>query len=159
MSKNKTTAEFRFDQVMHTIDRSFDAGNKENFILNEILLVISIFLMYLVGLSIMESAGLIIISHKAKDFIHYSEIFFGILFLIEFILRTIYVYIPDKKFSDPYTWISAIVIASLLIPQFFNVAFLRLIWIVKMFKIYHMRKESHTMIAQNPQIALNKKSN
>jgi hypothetical protein len=156
MNKNQTTAEHRFAQMMLTVDRSFDAGNKENFVLNEVLLVISIFLMYLVGLSIMESAGLIIISQKAKDFIHYSELFFGALFLIEFALRTIYVYIPDKKFSDPYTWISAIVIISLLIPQFFNVAFLRLIWIVKMFKIYHMRRESNEMIAKHPEIALKK---
>ena|GEM_PF-1022056 len=157
MDTKHITPQKRFEQIMHIIDRSFDAGNKENFILNEILLVISIFLMYIVGLSIMASAQMIIISQDTWKLIHQIEFFFGCLFLIEFILRTIYVYIPDKKFTDPYTWVAAIVIASLLLPQFFNVAFLRLIWIVKMFKIYHMRRESHIMIAKNPDIALQKK--
>jgi len=85
-------------KIRLTIDRSFDAGNRENFILNEILLVISVFLLFIAGLYLLQDLRLIIISDELIHILYISELVFGILFLVEFLLRTWYVYIPDKNF-------------------------------------------------------------
>lgn len=139
-------------QILITIDRSFDIGNRENFILNEILMVINIFLFFLAILEIMNGSQMIIISNETHHHIRVIEIIFGIFFLIEFLFRIIYVYIPDKKFLTLYPWVTLLVIFTLLIPNFFNLAFLRIIWIMKIFKIYHLRIEDKKIIATNPNI-------
>ncbi len=139
-------------QILIKIDRSFDAGNRENFILNEILMVISIFLFFLAILEIMNGNQMIIISNETHHGIRVIEVTFGIFFLIEFFFRVIYVYIPDKKFLTLYPWITLLVIITLLIPSFLNLAFLRIIWILKVFKIYHLRLEDKKLIATNPNI-------
>ncbi len=143
-------------KIRLTIDRSFDAGNRENFILNEILLVISVFLLFIAGLYLLQDLRLIIISDELIHILHISELVFGILFLVEFLLRTWYVYIPDKNFIKPYTFMQILVIISLLMPSLFNLAFLRIIWIIKMFKVYHFRHEDKKLIATNPALTIKK---
>jgi len=134
--------------ILNTIDKSFDSGTKENFILNEILMVISIFLLFITMLEIMSHKHMVIIPEETHHLIKSIEFFFGMLFLLEFIFRLIYVYIPDKKLFTPYPWITLLVITSLLTPGMLNLAFLRILWIIKMFKIYHLRREDKKLISK-----------
>ncbi len=137
-------------KILHTIDRSFDAGNYENFRLNEFLLVANTFLLFVTMLIIMHDLHWIIIPQKTKHAIELLEIGFGIFFLIEFILRMIYTYIPDKKLFTFYPILQALVILSLLAPTLINIAFLRIIVSIKMLKLYHMRRDEQRQLANNP---------
>ncbi len=136
--------------ILSTIDRSFDPGNYENFRLNEFLLIINTFLLFVTLLVIMEDFGWIEIYKNTRHNIHVIELGFGIFFLAEFILRTIYTYIPDKKLFTLYPLINILVILSLLMPGLFNLAFLRIVISLKMLKLYHMRREGQRQLAQNP---------
>ncbi len=137
-------------KILTTIDRSFDEGNYENFRLNEGLLVINTFLLFITAIVLMEDAGWITIHAETRHVIHILEIAFGIVFLAEFILRLIYAYIPDRTLFTLYPLIQVLVILSLLAPTLINVAFLRIIVSLKMLKIYHMRRENMRKVACNP---------
>jgi len=82
-----------------------------------------------------------------NDFFHNTirniEIITGMIFLVEFTLRSIFVYIPDKKFYSWYPAINIIVIVSLLAPHFIgNLAVLKFVKILKALKIYKLGKEN-----------------
>ncbi len=139
--------------ILSTIDRSFDAGTYENFRLNEFLLVINTFLLFITALVLMDEAHWITIHEELRHTIHSMEIGFGIFFLIEFALRLYYTYIPDGTLFRLYPLIQILVIVSLLAPTLLNVAFLRILISLKMLKVYHMRRESQIQLAQNPDFA------
>ncbi len=140
-------------KILHTIDRSFDEGNYENFRLNEILLILNTFLLFVTALVIMEDFEWLFLYKETRHTIHAIEVFFGILFLIEFLLRLYYTYIPDKKLFTLYPLIQLLVIVSLLAPTLFNLAFLRIVISLKMLKLYHMRRENQRQLAHNPTFA------
>ena len=84
--------------VLQTIDRAFDIGTRENYKLNNWLLFINILLIGVFALDIAESFGYVHASDALHTIIRNTEIVFGMLFLMEFTLRSVFVYIPDKKF-------------------------------------------------------------
>jgi hypothetical protein len=128
--------------VLQTIDRSFDLGTKENHILNKWLLIINLILVFFLLFDVFEFFGYIHLNDGFHTFMRDVELVFGMLFLIEFTLRSVFVYIPDKKFFSPYSIVNAIVIVSLLAPHFFgNLAILRFFRILKAFKVYQLNKD------------------
>ncbi len=135
--------------ILRAIDRSFDEGNYENFRLNEFLLIANTFLLFVTLLVLMEDIGWITI--HARHTIESIEWWFGVLFLVEFVLRLYYTYIPDRRLFTLYPLIQLLVIISLLAPTLFNLAFLRIIVSLKMLKLYHMRREAQYQLAHNPE--------
>lgn len=132
-------------KVLITVDKAFDLGTKENYILNKILLVINLIL---VGVMILDVADFLSFFQAENDFhnlIRNAEIIFGILFLMEFTLRSVFVYIPDKKFLSLYSIINALVIISLLAPHFIgNLVFLRFLQIFKVYKVFKLNKDNQS---------------
>lgn len=129
--------------TLQTIDRAFDVGTHENFILNTWLLVINISLMTVLALDFAYIFNYIYLSDFFHDVIRNVEIITGMIFLVEFTLRSIFVYIPDKKFYSWYPAINIIVIISLLAPHFIgNLAVLKFIKILKALKIYKLGKDN-----------------
>ncbi|MCA9360443.1 hypothetical protein H6785_02445 [Candidatus Nomurabacteria bacterium] len=128
--------------VLQTIDRSFDIGTRENYILNNWLLVVNILLVGVFALDVAEHFGYVHGSESLHSFIRDAEIVFGMLFLMEFTLRSVFVYIPDKKFFSLYSIINALVIVSLLAPHFIgNLVILRFLQIFKIYKVYNLNKD------------------
>jgi hypothetical protein len=136
------------DEKLHillTIDRSFDIGTRENYILNNILLVVNLLLVGVFALDVAESLGLMASSDTFHSFIRDAEIVFGMLFLMEFTLRSVFVYIPDKKFFSAYSIINAMVIVSLLAPHFIgNLVLLRFLQIFKVYKVYKLNQDKRS---------------
>lgn len=128
--------------VLETIDRSFDLGTKENYVLNHVLLVLNLLLVGVFALDLAESFGYIGHNNLLHTYIRNIEIIFGMLFLMEFTLRSVFVYIPDKKFFSTYSIINGLVIVSLLAPHFIgNLAILRFLQIFKVYKVYSLTKD------------------
>jgi hypothetical protein len=136
------------DQKLHllvTIDKSFDVGTRENYILNNILLVVNVLLVGVFALDVAESVGLIAANEEFHTFIRNAEIIFGMLFLMEFTLRAVFVYIPDRKFFSFYSIVNALVIVSLLAPQFIgNLVLLRFLQIFKVYKVYQLNQDKRS---------------
>ena len=131
--------------VLETIDRSFDLGTRENYILNHFLLVLNLLLVGVFALDIAEYFGYIHGSDALHTFIRDAEIVFGMLFLMEFTLRAVFVYIPDNKFFSLYSIINALVIVSLLAPHFIgNLVMLRFLQIYKVYKVYSLGKDQRS---------------
>jgi len=131
--------------ILITIDKSFDVGTRENYILNNILLVVNILLVGVFALDVAESIGLMATSDEFHTFIRDAEIVFGMLFLMEFTLRSVFVYIPDRKFLSGYSIINALVIVSLLAPHFIgNLVLLRFLQIFKVYKVYKLNQDKHS---------------
>lgn len=128
--------------ILETIDRSFDMGTRENYILNHVLLFLNLILVGVFVLDVAEYFGYIHASDAFHTFIRDAEIVFGMLFLMEFTLRAVFVYIPDKKFFSLYSIINALVIISLLAPHFIgNFVILRFLQIYKVYKVYKLTKD------------------
>lgn len=131
--------------VLQTVDRSFDIGTRENYILNIWLLFINILLIGVFALDVAEHFGYIHASENFHSLIRDAEIVFGMIFLMEFTLRSVFVYIPDKKFFSLYSIINGLVIVSLLAPHFIgNLALLRSLQIFKVYKVYKLNKDNHS---------------
>ena len=129
-------------KVLETIDRAFDIGTRENYILNNWLLVINLLLVGVFALDVAEQFGYIHASDSFHVLIRNTEIIFGMIFLMEFTLRSAFVYIPDKKFFSLYSIINALVIVSLLAPHFIgNLAMLRFLQIFKIYKVFRLNKD------------------
>jgi hypothetical protein len=140
--------------VLVTIDKAFDVGTRENYILNNILLVVNLLLVGVFALDIAESFGLMATSDGFHDLIRDAEIIFGMLFLMEFTLRSVFVYIPDKKFFSTYSIINALVIVSLLAPHFIgNLVLLRFLQIFKVYKVYKLNQDKHSYHVQKEETA------
>lgn len=129
--------------ILLTVDRAFDIGTKENYILNHWLLFVNLLLVGVFALDIAESFGYVHASDNFHTLIRDAEIIFGMLFLMEFTLRSVFVYIPDKKFFSLYSIINALVIVSLLAPHFIgNLVLLRFLQIFKVYKVYTLKKDT-----------------
>lgn len=129
-------------KVLLTVDRAFDLGTKENYFLNNILLIINLLLVGVFAVDVAEGLGYLHVTHVFHEVVRDLEIIFGMLFLMEFTLRSVFVYIPDKKFFSLYSIINALVIVSLLAPHFIgNLAMLRFLQIFKVYKVYKLRKD------------------
>lgn len=129
-------------RVLQTVDNAFDIGTRENFILNNWLLFFNILLIGVFALDVVESFGYVHATESFHTLIRDLEIIFGMLFLMEFTLRAVFVYIPDKKFLSLYSIINALVIVSLLAPHFIgNLAVLRFLQIFKIYKVYNLNKD------------------
>ena len=97
------------------------------------------------ALDIAESLGLVGHNDALHTFIRNAEIIFGMIFLMEFTLRSVFVYIPDQKFLSTYSIINALVIVSLLAPHFIgNLAILRFLQIFKVYKVYSLGKDQRS---------------
>jgi hypothetical protein len=128
--------------VLQTIDRAFDLGTQENHFLNKWLLVINLILVFFLLFDVFEHLGFIHFTEGFHTVMRDIELVFGMIFLIEFTLRSVFVYIPDKKFFSLYSIVNAVVIISLLAPHFIgNLAVLRFIRILKAFKVYQLNKD------------------
>jgi len=128
--------------ILITVDKSFDVGTRENYILNNILLVVNLLLVGVFALDVAESIGLLATSDVFHELIRDAEIVFGMVFLMEFTLRSVFVYIPDKKFLSTYSIINALVIVSLLAPHFIgNLVLLRFLQIFKVYKVYRLNQD------------------
>lgn len=129
--------------VLLTIDRAFDIGTRENYILNHWLLLVNLLLVGVFALDIAETFNYVHATENFHSLIRDAEIIFGMLFLMEFTLRSVFVYIPDKKFFSLYSIINALVIVSLLAPHFIgNLAVLRFLQIYKVYKVYTLKKDT-----------------
>lgn len=132
-------------RVLLTIDRAFDIGTRENYILNNILLVLNMLLIGVFALDVAEHFEYLHAGESWHTFIRDVEIVFGMLFLMEFTLRSVFVYIPDQKFLSLYSIINVLVIVSLLAPHFIgNLAVLRFLQIVKIYKVYKLNKDKNS---------------
>jgi len=128
-----------------TVDRSFDLGTKENYTLNTWLLILNLVLVFFLLFDLLEYFEYINLNDTFHSLIRNIEIIFGMIFLIEFTLRSVFVYIPDKKMFSLYSIINIVVIVSLLAPHFFgNLAILRFIRILKAFKVYQLNKDQRS---------------
>ncbi len=129
-------------KVLLTVDRAFDIGTRENYILNNVLLFLNLLLVAVFALDVAEVLGFFHAQDDFHVFIRNAEIVFGIIFLMEFTLRSVFVYIPDKKFLSLYSIINATVIVSLLAPHFIgNLVILRFLQIFKVYKVYTLNKD------------------
>jgi hypothetical protein len=138
--------------VLLTVDCAFDIGTRENYVLNNWLLVINLILVGVFALDVAESLGYIHATESFHEFIRNAEIIFGMLFLMEFTLRAVFVYIPDKKFFSLYSIINALVIVSLLAPHFIgNLAMLRFLQIYKIYKVFKLRKDNKSYHVEKKQ--------
>ncbi len=130
-------------QVLETVDRAFDLGTKENYILNQFLLYFNLLLVLFLVADLIEYRGYFVGEEGFHSLVRNTEIIFGMVFLMEFTLRSVFVYIPDKKFFSSYSLLNMAVIVSLLAPQFIgNLAILRLIQLFKIYKVYKLNKDS-----------------
>lgn len=128
--------------VLEMIDRAFDLGTRENYLLNNWLLFVNLVLVGVFFADIAEFLGFFHSTEHFHEVVRDLEIIFGMLFLMEFTLRAVFVYIPDKKFFSAYSIINAMVIVSLLAPHFIgNLAILRFLQIYKVYKVYKLRKD------------------
>jgi hypothetical protein len=128
--------------VLIAVDRAFDLGTRENYILNHLLLFINLLLVGVFALDLAEYFGYIHASEELHTFIRDAEIVFGMLFLMEFTLRAVFVYIPDKKFFSFYSIINALVFVSLIAPHFIgNLVLLRFLQIFKVYKVYKLGQD------------------
>jgi hypothetical protein len=131
--------------VLTTVDRSFDLGTKENHTLNLWLLIINLILVFFLLFDLLEYFNYIHLNDTFHTLMRDVEIIFGMLFLVEFTLRSVFVYIPDKKMISAYSIINILVIISLLAPHFIgNLAILRFIRILKAYKVYKLNKDFHS---------------
>ena len=97
------------------------------------------------ALDMAEYFGFLHVGENFDTMIRNFEIIFGMLFLMEFTLRAVFVYIPDKKFLSFYSIINALVIISLLAPHFIgNLAVLRFLQIYKVYKVYKLNKDKNS---------------
>ncbi|MCA9358700.1 hypothetical protein KC926_00655 [Candidatus Kaiserbacteria bacterium] len=137
-------------EVLQTVDNAFDIGTRENYILNNWLLLINLLLIGVFALDVAEHFNYFHASENFHDLIRDAEIIFGMLFLMEFTLRSVFVYIPDKKFLSAYSIINAMVIVSLLAPHFIgNLALLRFLQIFKVYKVYNLNKDKKSYHTAN----------
>lgn len=135
--------------ILETVDRAFDLGTKENYLLNHFLLVLNLLLVGVFALDVAEHFNYVHGTDALHTFIRDAEIVFGMLFLMEFTLRAVFVYIPDNKFFSTYSIINALVIVSLLAPHFIgNLAILRFLQIYKVYKVYSLGKDQRSYHVQ-----------
>ncbi len=128
--------------VLLKVDRAFDIGTRENYVLNNWLVFINLLLIGVFALDVVEHFGWVHAGESFHILIRDAEIVFGMIFLMEFTLRSVFVYIPDKKFFSTYSIINALVIVSLLAPHFIgNLALLRFLQIFKVYKVYKLSKD------------------
>lgn len=132
-------------KTLLTIDRAFDLGTKENYFLNNALLFINLLLVGVFMVDLAEVVGYLHVTEMFHSVVRDIEIIFGMIFLMEFTLRSVFVYIPDRKFFSLYSIINALVIVSLLAPHFIgNLAILRFLQIFKVYKVYKLNKDKQS---------------
>lgn len=130
---------FLKNKIWKKIELYFTYGNIESYNLHRILIFFNTLLLVLVIYQFYCDFHKIKIPH----IVHSIELFFGILFLIEFVLSLILIYIPNKIFFKPYLFLNFLVIVSLISPEIFgNIAFLRIIRSMKFVKFYLLRKKA-----------------
>ena len=128
--------------ILEAVDRSFDLGTRENHVLNGWLIVPNMILVLFLVFDLLEYLNYITFWSQFHIAERNIEIVFGMLFLIEFSLRSVFVYIPDKKMISLYSVINILVVVSLLAPHFIgNLAILRFIRILKGYKVYQLNKD------------------
>ena len=121
------------------LENTFVDGTYESFLRHDFLLLSNIFLTITMIIELILVFGFDI----EWEFFHKIDLFFGIIFLIEFFLKLYFILIPDRVFFKPFFTVNFIVIISLIWPHlFFNLAFLRIIRSLKVIKIYIYKKET-----------------
>ena len=136
-------------KVLVAVDNALDVGTRENYLLNHLLLFLNLLLVGVFALDMAEYFGFLHVGENFDTMIRNFEIIFGMLFLMEFTLRAVFVYIPDKKFLSFYSIINALVIISLLAPHFIgNLAVLRFLQIYKVYKVYKLNKDKNSYHVQ-----------
>lgn len=132
-------------RVLQIVDRAFYVGTRANYILNNWLLFFNLLLIGVFALDVAEYFGYLHAGEGFRSIIRNIEIVFGMLFLMEFTLRSVFVYIPDKKFLSVYSILNVLIIVSLLAPHFIgNLALLRLLQIFKIYKVYNLNKDKQS---------------
>ena len=133
----KWLLKFKRSQLYPIFEGYFIIGSKKSFLLHSFLLWSNIFLF---GLAIAE-----LFFHEYELFEHYAyliELTFGVFYLIEYVLKAIYVAIPNTIKGGAFMVINLIVIVSLITPGIFgNLAILRIIRSLKIIKIFYFKKE------------------
>lgn len=119
-------------------EKIFIPGTYESFLLHDFLFLTNMGLTILMIIELILIFGFDIELH----FFHTIDFIFGIIFMVESILRIFYYHILNKNYFEPHTIINWIVIISLIWPGlFWNLAFLRLIRSLKVIKVYLYKKE------------------
>lgn len=132
-------------QILEAVDSAFDIGTRENYLLNNWLLLINLLLVGVFGVDVAEGLGWLHMSDTFHVLVRNTEIVFGMIFLMEFTLRSVFVYIPDRKFFSLYSIINAAVVVSLLAPHFIgNLALLRFLQIFKVYKVYKLKRDTRS---------------
>jgi hypothetical protein len=98
------------NNILKKMEKIFEPGTYESFLLHDFLFLTNI------GLTVLMIIELILIFGFDTElhFFHTVDLFFGILFLIEALLRLYYDYLPNKIFFKPHQIVNWIVIISLM---------------------------------------------
>ncbi len=128
----------KLKKIYDFLERTFnDQITIEDYILHTFLLWSNIFLALV--------ALLEIFFHNQKIFFHYIhmiEIFFGVIFLTEFILRLYFTYLKKSVHLKWSLVLQLIIIISLIAPDSFgNLAILRIVKSTKIIKIFILKTE------------------
>ncbi len=84
--------------------------------------------------------------------VHKIELVFGIIFLVEWIMRIIFAYLPNKVYFSWKLLLQFIVILSLVAPGlFWNLAMLRLMRSFKVLKAYLYKQDQEEMVKVHPE--------
>jgi hypothetical protein len=94
--------EIKNNKLYKTFENIFIPGTYASFLLHDFLLLTNISLTILMIIELILIFGFDIDWH----FFHTIDFFFGIVFLIESLLRLFYVYIPNKFFSNLIFWLT-----------------------------------------------------
>jgi len=95
------------------LEKMFSVGSYESFLLHDFLLLSNIGLTILMIIEFILIFGYKIPSSDLH-YIHRVDLIFGLIFMIESVLRMIYVYIPNKIYFKPYMVVNWVVIISLI---------------------------------------------
>ncbi len=132
--------------VLETIDRSFTDGTPESHKLTNALFVLNLLLVGVFIIDVAHLIGFFSAWEGFEVFVRSIEIIFGSVFVMEFTLRSVFVYIPNKQFFSAYSIINMVVIVSLLAPQFIgNLVILRFFQLFKVYKIYKDKKSQQVI--------------
>ena len=134
----KINQKFTKSKIYKKIERTFnDEVTVEDYVVHTFLLWSNVFLAII--------ALLEVFLHSHETFFYYAhfvEVVFGIVFLLEFILRIIFTYLKNSVYFKWTLALQFVIIVSLIAPHLFgNLAILRLVKSLKIIKIFILKEE------------------
>ncbi len=134
---SKIIITLRRNRLYLIIREYFTIGTQQSFYLHTFLVWSNIFLFLITILELIFNQNSVVLYY-----LFLIELFFGILYLIEYLIKSVYVIIPNTISGGFHMVIEVVVIISLIIPQIFgNLAILRIIRSIGVIKIFHAQRK------------------